>query len=64
MRQLRKNLLGDKPYAHALLAFLPPSHPDSSKGAIGLALYFFNFSTWTGKPGLYVSSSFINMCLC
>ncbi|KXN82195.1 Diamine acetyltransferase 2 [Leucoagaricus sp. SymC.cos] len=56
---LHKNLFGEKPYAHALLAFLPPSHPESPRGAVGLALYFFNFSTWTGKPGLYLEDLFV-----
>jgi len=51
---LKKNLFGETPYGHTLLAFLPPSHPESGKGPIGIALYFFNFSTWTGRPGLFL----------
>jgi GNAT superfamily N-acetyltransferase len=27
--------------------------------AVGLALYFFNFSTWTGKRGLYLEDLFV-----
>jgi len=54
---LRKNLFEEK-YAHALLAFsgsvTEPGEP------IGLALYFFNFSTWTGRPGLYVCKPYIS----
>jgi len=46
--QLLFNLF-EKPFAHALLAFSKSDEP------IGFALYFFNFSTWTGKPGIYVS---------
>ncbi|KAJ3504543.1 hypothetical protein NMY22_g17890 [Coprinellus aureogranulatus] len=49
---LRKNLFGDTPYAHALLAYT--GSVEGKGEAIGLALYFFNFSTWTGKPGLYL----------
>jgi hypothetical protein len=49
--QLIQNLF-DTPYAHALLAF--SGTPDSPGPAIALALYFFNYSTWTGRPGLYV----------
>lgn len=49
--QLRKNLF-ETPFAHALLAF--SGSPEQPGQAIGLALYFFNYSTWTGKPGLYV----------
>lgn len=65
--QLTTNLFGPTPYAHCLLAFpgAPVSSyadttsstaPDHDPAPIGFALYFFNFSTWTGKPGLYVST--------
>jgi len=27
--------------------------------AVGFALYFFNFSTWLGKPGLYLEDLFV-----
>jgi len=27
---------------------------------IGLPLYFFNFSTWTGKPGTYLADLFVS----
>ena len=27
--------------------------------AVGLALFFTNFSTWTGKPGLYLEDLFV-----
>ena len=46
--QLRQNLF-EKPSAYALLALSKSDEP------IGLALYYFNFSTWTGKPGIYVN---------
>ncbi|KAF8609190.1 hypothetical protein BDV93DRAFT_432259, partial [Ceratobasidium sp. AG-I] len=26
----------------------------------GLAIYFFNFSTWTGKPGLYLEDLYVS----
>ncbi|PPR00751.1 hypothetical protein CVT24_000776 [Panaeolus cyanescens] len=49
---LRRNLF-ETPYAHAFLAF---SGTEQAPGEpIGMALYFFNFSTWTGRPGLYSS---------
>ncbi|KAF7360450.1 Acyl-CoA N-acyltransferase [Mycena venus] len=50
---LRQNLFGPTPYAHALLAFTSADAPKP----VGLALYFFNYSTWTGRPGLYTSMS-------
>lgn len=27
--------------------------------AVGFALYFFNFSTWTGRPGLYLEDFYV-----
>jgi len=37
------------------------THSPSSPGeAIGLALYFFNFSTWTGRPGLYLEDLYVS----
>lgn len=50
-RQLRKNLF-ETPYAHTLLAFRGTA--DVPGEAIGMAMYFHNYSTWTGKPGIYV----------
>ncbi|TEB34164.1 acyl-CoA N-acyltransferase [Coprinellus micaceus] len=54
---LRKNLFGESPCAHALLAFTGSA--DVKGEAVGLALYFFNYSTWTGKPGLYLEDLYV-----
>lgn len=49
---LRENLFGEKKYAEVLLPYY--------KGeAIGYAVYFYNFSTFLGKPGLYLEDIFI-----
>ncbi|KAF9494990.1 acyl-CoA N-acyltransferase [Pleurotus eryngii] len=54
---LERNLFGDTPVAHALLAV---SGTEATPGPpIGLALYFFNFSTWTGRPGLYLEDLYV-----
>ncbi|KZT71698.1 acyl-CoA N-acyltransferase [Daedalea quercina L-15889] len=53
---LRKNLF-ETPYAHTLLAFY--GSPESPGKAIGMAMYFFNYSTWTGRPGLYLEDLFV-----
>ncbi|KAF9530247.1 acyl-CoA N-acyltransferase [Crepidotus variabilis] len=53
---MRKNLF-ETPYAHALLAF--HGEEGSSSEPIGLALYFFNYSTWTGRPGLYLEDLYV-----
>jgi len=53
---LRRNLF-EKQYAHAILAF--SGSEDSPEEPIGLALYFFNFSTWTGRPGLFLEDLYV-----
>ncbi|EPT04669.1 hypothetical protein FOMPIDRAFT_1156972, partial [Fomitopsis schrenkii] len=54
---LRENLF-ETPYAHTLLAFSGSS--ESPGKAIGMAMYFFNYSTWTGRPGLYLEDLFVD----
>jgi GNAT superfamily N-acetyltransferase len=49
---LREVLFGAEPAAHVLLAF-------SNDEAVGFAVYFFNFSTWLGRPGLYLEDLFV-----
>jgi GNAT superfamily N-acetyltransferase len=46
-------LFGPKPHAHALFA-LKDNEP------AGFALWFYNFSTFTGRPGLYVEDVFVH----
>lgn len=50
--QLRKVLFGAKPAAEVRLAF-------AGETAVGFALFFHNFSTWLGKPGLYLEDLFV-----
>ena len=45
-------LFGAVPAAEALIA----EGPD---GAVGFALFFHNFSTWTGKRGLYLEDLYV-----
>ena len=49
---LRRNLFGPKPYAEVLLAHW-------SGEPAGLALFFSNFSTFLGKPGIYLEDLFV-----
>ena len=51
-RNLHEVLFGEKPSAEVLLAY-EGSEP------IGFAVYFFNFSTWLGRPGLYLEDLFV-----
>lgn len=49
---LTQNLFGDKPYAETLIA-------DYDGEPAGFALFFHNFSTWVGKPGIYLEDLFV-----
>lgn len=45
-------LFGERPVAECVLA-------EQGGEPVGLALFFTNFSTWTGKPGLYLEDLFV-----
>jgi len=49
---LSKVLFGEKPAAEVLLAF-------EDETAVGFAVFFHNFSTWLGRPGLYLEDLFV-----
>ena len=49
---LDRVLFGPKPAANVRLAF-------TGETPVGFAVYFFNFSTWLGQPGLYLEDLFV-----
>ena len=49
---LAEALFGEKPAAEALIA-------ENEHGPLGFALFFHNFSTWTGKRGLYLEDLYV-----
>lgn len=49
---LRRNLFGPRPYAETLIAEVDGT-------TAGFALYFHNFSTFMGKPGIYLEDLFV-----
>ena len=49
---LRAALFGERPFAEALLARLDDA-------PVGFALFFHNFSTFTGRPGLYLEDLYV-----
>ncbi|KAJ2741836.1 acetyltransferase [Coemansia sp. BCRC 34301] len=55
---LRENLFGAHPFAHVIIAYVTTSPEEAEKPA-GFALYFFNFSSWLGRPGLYLEDLFV-----
>ena len=50
--QLVDVLFGERPVAEVLLAF-------EAESPVGFAVYFYNFSTWLGRPGLYLEDLFV-----
>lgn len=52
--QLVDVLFGPKPSAEVLLAF-------ENEAPVGFAVFFHNFSTWLGRPGLYLEDLFVKL---
>jgi GNAT superfamily N-acetyltransferase len=50
--QLVDVLFGERPAAEVLLAF-------EAQSPVGFAVFFHNFSTWLGRPGLYLEDLFV-----
>ena len=50
--QLMEVFFGDRPAAEVLLAF-------EGQSPVGFAVFFYNFSTWLGRPGLYLEDLFV-----
>jgi GNAT superfamily N-acetyltransferase len=50
---LRKNLFGEKRMAEVILA-------EDQNTAVGFALFFPNFSTFLGKPGIYIEDIYVD----
>ena len=49
---LRQHLFGPRPYAEALIA-------EVAGTPVGFALFFHNYSTFRGQPGLYLEDLFV-----
>ena len=49
---LRETLFGEKPAAEVVIAYVDDV-------AVGFALWFYNYSTFLGKPGLYLEDLFV-----
>ena len=50
--QLRKVLFGAKPAAEVVIGL-------ENETPVGFAVFFHNFSTWLGRPGLYLEDLFV-----
>jgi GNAT superfamily N-acetyltransferase len=51
--RLRAALFGERPYAEVAIAEDPGGEP------LGFALFFHNFSTFVGRPGIYLEDLFV-----
>ena len=49
---LREHGFGPSPYFHCLIA-------EEEGRPVGFALYFFDYSTWAGRPGIYIEDIFV-----
>jgi GNAT superfamily N-acetyltransferase len=49
---LRRNLFGPRPYAEVLIG-------EEDGEAAGFAIFFHNFSTFLGRPGIYLEDLFV-----
>lgn len=49
---LEKTLFGTDATAHCIIC-------ENESGAIGFAVYFFNYSTWQGRNGLYLEDLYV-----
>jgi GNAT superfamily N-acetyltransferase len=50
--RLREHLFGPRPYAEVLLA-------EEAGAVVGFALFFHNYSTFRGRPGIYLEDLFV-----
>lgn len=51
-RDLHEHLFGERRYAEVILA-------EDAGEAVGFALFFHNYSTFLGKPGIYLEDLFV-----
>lgn len=52
LEQLQQTLFDEGHVAHALVC-------EDAGEAVGFAVYFFNYSTWTGRKGIYLEDLFV-----
>ncbi|MCG8633128.1 MAG: GNAT family N-acetyltransferase [Desulfobacterales bacterium] len=50
---IKTSLFGDSANAHALIC-------SNGETPVGFAVYFFNYSTWLGKNGLYLEDLYVS----
>lgn len=61
---IRASMFGERAFAECLLAFSCDDAPGGDEGAkggkaVGFALFYHSYSTFLGKPGLYLEDLFV-----
>ncbi len=51
--RLRVHLFGERPFAEVIMA------EDDDADTVGFALFFHNYSTWMGQPGIWLEDLFV-----
>ena len=52
-QELREHLFGERPFAEVIIA------EDGEATVTGFALFFHNYSTWLGRPGIWLEDLFV-----
>jgi GNAT superfamily N-acetyltransferase len=55
--QLEQHLFGDRPYAEVLVGVVVDAL--AAQEIVGMALYFYNYSTFRTQPGIYLEDLFV-----
>ncbi|GAA5830919.1 hypothetical protein JCM11251_005077 [Rhodosporidiobolus azoricus] len=50
---------GEPRYCEGVLAYEEGKEPGEGVEAVGMAVYFYTFSTWTGRGGLYLEDLYV-----
>ena len=53
LEQIEQTLFSDRPSAHAHVA-------EVDGEVVGISIWFLNYSTWLGKPGLYLEDLYVD----
>ena len=58
-QSLTQHLFGPKPAAEAVVAEIPAGAAEAGGTIVAFALFFTNFSTFLGRPGLYLEDLYV-----
>ena len=53
IEQIEETIFGDKPVAYCHVA-------EDNGQVVGISIWFLNYSTWVGKPGIYLEDLYVD----